>query len=381
MDKNLLYITDTPYKAKSGGGTNCSIHYDIIKNQFKANMYSVFACERSEALQDQNAVQGFSCTSMEKIEAILNGYPPYLTKKVRRTIWDCIDKYKIDIVYIENSISGNLVKKIKQKRNNIIVVCFFHDIEAVLMNTWISKSNFMRKVSLKTMIFNERKTAKYADKKIVLNERDFKLFEDVYNGKPDYVIPISAPICCNKMQDEEHKKGNILKLLFVGADYQPNIDAVKWYLENVSEKVKGRAVLTVVGNKMEKHKELLEREGVTIRGTVDDLTAFYKKADIVIAPLFSGGGMKIKTAEALSYGKIFIGTDESLTGYWENVPEKLRNKLIFRMNTAEEYIELLNLMFESEFRKYNYEIFNMMVNCYSLKANTKRYEKIWTDLE
>lgn len=380
MNKRLLYITDTPYKAKSGGGTNCSIHYDIVKSQFKNNMYSVFACEKSDKLYDENAIQGFTCSSAEKMEAILKGYPPYLTRSVRKTIWDFIDRYQIDIVYIENSVSGNFVKKIKQKKKKIIVVCFFHDIESVLMQTWISKANLMRKISLKTMILNEKETVKYADKKIVLNDRDFNLYKKIYGKEPDYIIPISVPVQDKNLTGEKHVRGKVLNLLFVGADYQPNIDAVKWYIDEIADGVRNKAKLTVVGYKMEKYKSVFEHENVIIKGTVDDLTKFYVDSDIVIAPLFSGGGMKIKTAEALSYGKIFVGTDESLTGYWESVPERLRNKFVFKENTALEYIELFNDMYEKTFDKYNDDIRDWMFNYYSLNANMKRYEKIWLDL-
>lgn len=381
MNKKILYITDTPYRAKSGGGTNCSIHYDTIKSQFKKNMYSIFACESSNMLKDENAVQGFTCTPLEKIEAIINGYPTYLTKKVRKEIWSCININKIDIVYVENSVSGSLIKKIKQTNNHIQVICFFHDIEAILMKSWITQSTLMRKISLKQMIKNEEKTVEYADKKIVLNERDFKLYKKVYNKEPDYIIPISVPI--NKIQNENnyHIPKHCLNLLFVGADYQPNIDAIKWYLENVYEKVKNKAILTIVGKGMEKYKSLFERDNVTVLGTVDDLTLYYNDTDIVIAPLFSGGGMKIKTAEALSYGKIFIGTSESLTGYWENIPEKIKNKFIFRLNTPKEYIDLLTQLYEESFNKYNNDVFYWMVKCYSAEAITKKYEKIWKDIE
>ena len=381
MNKKILYITDTPYRAKSGGGTNCSIHYDIIKSQFKKNMYSIFACESSDMLKDENAVQGFTCTPLEKIEAIINGYPTYLTKKVRKEIWRCININKIDIVYVENSVSGSLIKKIKQANNHIQVICFFHDIEAILMKSWITQSTLMRKISIKQMIKNEGKTVEYADKKIVLNKRDFKLYKKVYNKEPDYIIPISVPIVKIQNENNHHISKHCLNLLFVGADYQPNIDAIKWYLENVYEKVKNKAILTIVGKGMEKYKSLFERDNVTVLGTVDDLSLYYNDTDIVIAPLFSGGGMKIKTAEALSYGKIFIGTSESLTGYWENIPEKIKNKFIFRLNTPEEYIDLLMQLYEESFNKYNSDVFHWMLNCYSAEAITKEYEKIWKDIE
>lgn len=35
----------------------------------------------------------------------------------------------------------------------------------------------------------------------------------------------------------------------------------------------------------------------------------------MVMPIFSGSGMKVKTAEALMYGKFLIGTKEAFEGY------------------------------------------------------------------
>lgn len=54
---------------------------------------------------------------------------------------------------------------------------------------------------------------------------------------------------------------------------------------------------------------------IEVHGYVKDLAQFYYQADAVILPIFSGGGMKTKTAEALMYGCPIIGTKEAFEGY------------------------------------------------------------------
>jgi hypothetical protein len=46
----------------------------------------------------------------------------------------------------------------------------------------------------------------------------------------------------------------------------------------------------------------------------------YKQSEFVIAPIFSGSGMKTKLAEATSYGKTVFATSHALIGY-ENLSE------------------------------------------------------------
>ena len=69
-------------------------------------------------------------------------------------------------------------------------------------------------------------------------------------------------------------------------------------------------------------------------GTVDDLAPYYYEADCVVIPIFYGDGMKVKTAEAMMYGKRILATKEALEGYvYQGV------KGINRCETAIEFIE------------------------------------------
>ena len=78
-----------------------------------------------------------------------------------------------------------------------------------------------------------------------------------------------------------------------------------------------------------------------IIGGVEQLAPYYNNADIVIAPLFSGGGMKQKTAEALAYGKTFVGTMESMQGYEEELEIKEnQHSIVFSCDKPEEQIKV-----------------------------------------
>lgn len=53
---------------------------------------------------------------------------------------------------------------------------------------------------------------------------------------------------------------------------------------------------------------------VSFLGFVDSLPDFYASCDLVVAPLLSGGGIKIKVAEALAYGKALVATSIGVEG-------------------------------------------------------------------
>lgn len=60
--------------------------------------------------------------------------------------------------------------------------------------------------------------------------------------------------------------------------------------------------------------EELCREGVSAPGFVEDLLSEYRRADVVVAPVLMGGGIKIKVIEALACGKPLVATPKALEG-------------------------------------------------------------------
>ena len=56
---------------------------------------------------------------------------------------------------------------------------------------------------------------------------------------------------------------------------------------------------------------------IMLVGRVDSLDNFYQRGDVVINPVFQGTGLKIKTFEALSYGKVVIVHPHSSLGIYQ----------------------------------------------------------------
>jgi hypothetical protein len=98
------------------------------------------------------------------------------------------------------------------------------------------------------------------------------------------------------------------------------------------------------------------------------LKPYYEKADFVVQPITTGGGMKVKTAEALKYGKFIIGTKESLEGYDFN-PE-----IATICNTATEFTEAIS-NYNRPF-KFNAPSRLLFKQKYSYDAVISSYEKI-----
>lgn len=378
--KNVLIVTDTAPQDKSGGGTNGNMHCRMINSNENLNVYTIYITNQSIELTDY-VLKVEDSSKIEKIEAVLHGYPPYLNKKAVTRIIETIQEKDISVVYIDNSISGQLVKRIKERYKNIIIIAFFHDIEIVKMREDKDFSLF-RKICLPVYYRNEQLTVYYSDKTIVLNERDKKLYEKEYKKLPAAIVPISIPEITNIPFEIKHYENEKLKILFVGVEYGPNLSGVRWLLNNVLPFITCDFEFNIVGYNMEKYRTEFEgySDKIHVIGTVESLREWYVNADLIVAPIFEGGGMKVKTAEALSYGKNFIGCTESLEGYWEGIPDNLRNHKIYKCDDAKRFAGAINDIAKTEFYINDIEIKKWADLNYSYQANSKKYRAIFESL-
>ncbi len=116
---------------------------------------------------------------------------------------------------------------------------------------------------------------------------------------------------------------NTSRLLMVGSlDYAVNIEGLNTFLEKVWPlvlKQRPDAVLDIVGRGAS--KALIERwssiKGVNFIGFVDELKSAYRDSSFAIAPVFAGGGTKIKVLEALLNNRTCVVARHSMRGYEE----------------------------------------------------------------
>lgn len=96
---------------------------------------------------------------------------------------------------------------------------------------------------------------------------------------------------------------------FIGKmDYQPNIDAVKWYLENVQSKIDDKVGFLIIGADPtdELYSIAKKFKNVKITGFVDNPFILLCSGIAVVAPMQTGGGIQNKVLEAMALGKVNI---------------------------------------------------------------------------
>jgi hypothetical protein B2_15733 len=118
-------------------------------------------------------------------------------------------------------------------------------------------------------------------------------------------------------------------ILFVGGYYYPNVNGFRWFIKNVTPLIKINYEVTLVGNRMDLLKEeFSNNSNVKVLGRVEDLSPYYEDADVVVGPIFEGAGMKVKTAEALSYTRIDFLVDCNCSDILIRISNSIANAVL-----------------------------------------------------
>lgn len=356
----MLYISE--YYGEKGQGA-----YQLTRAQIKSfkellgnSNVDIVSIKLDHAVpEDETLFLSSTTTTIDKLINLVHGYPVFYSKRCEDAIIELVRKNNYDLIYMGNSYFGATVKKIKKLFPNIPIWVFYHGVKANSGRQTIKAVNYRPTIFLRCIanIFGEKMTVKYSDTQILLNERDSKELEKYYHRKADVLLPIYYKDTANIYNIEQRDE---FRILFLGSSFWPNIQGITWFAKNVMPKIEERAKLYIVGRGMEvlRKKTEFQSNRIEVVGETDDLNYWYNSADIVVGPIFHGEGMKTKTAEALMYGKVYLGTKEALCGY-TGMDKYLCESAQDFISSINDYIEKGVLRFEPQMRALYEEFYSI----------------------
>lgn len=112
---------------------------------------------------------------------------------------------------------------------------------------------------------------------------------------------------------------NARVIVFTGAmDYWPNVDAVRWFVEEVFPRLRQQwndLVFAIVGARPTSEvKRLGERSGVIVTGTVPDVRPYLEHAVAAVAPLRIARGIQNKVLEGMAMARPVVATPDAAEG-------------------------------------------------------------------
>jgi glycosyltransferase involved in cell wall biosynthesis len=133
---------------------------------------------------------------------------------------------------------------------------------------------------------------------------------------PKFVLPVP-------MQPEPPRSptsSDALVILWLGSfDWSPNVEGLRWFLDRVwpglSQETGPRFELHIVGSNPPSDVSAAAQEGVVhVHGYVEDISEVKRRSDVLIAPLLSGSGVRVKVVEGLAAGLPVVATAKGVEG-------------------------------------------------------------------
>ena len=350
------------------------VHY--VGPRFDPDKFEEIQLDKISFLEDNNSF-------IKKFINLLRGVSVKYYQEWKKVV-KTINPKDYDLVFIDFTYNDFIMKWAHE--NGLKVIARVHNIERDMSINTIKGSKHDKYwikniVNGRIIIRRERQLMERVEKLIFLTREDLQRGCELYGDsirEKSYIVPV-----CMDSEVKENTEFNSLKKPYILATgslyYGPNADGIKWFINNVWENLLHKEEFNeysfvVAGrNPDESLKRCINNSNrVILIDSPEDIYPYFINANIYVAPVFSGAGMKVKVAEALSYGLCVVGSHHALIGYEEAVP------FVLEASTTDEFVNALLEMLKSTFNKE--DCVEKYKSLYTLSRSQKDFQKITNEL-
>jgi glycosyltransferase involved in cell wall biosynthesis len=226
---------------------------------------------------------------------------------------ETLSKQSFDIIQLEGVFMGIYLPYIR-KYSNAKIVLRAHNIEHLIWQRHLeNEKNVLKKIYLqlqnKRLKKFELTVFNNVDGIVPITEQDEKKINEIAPNKPTFSCVTGIDLNQYKANSKAIETNTIFH--FASMDWLPNEEAVEWFINLVWPIVieqNPTIKLILAGRGMPDKFKKLASNSIQIIEDVKSSEAFYAHYDIMLVPLLSGSGLRIKLVEGLAYGKPIITT-------------------------------------------------------------------------
>jgi|TARA_R110000782_G_scaffold231061_1_gene317407 polysaccharide biosynthesis protein PslH len=300
-------------------------------------------------IEQTNIEHAFIDTAIKKKNALANLFSGksynisrFYNKNFEELITATLQKEKFDIILLESLYTTPYIAAIR-KSSNAKLIYRSHNIEfEIWQRTSNQENNAIKKKYLhllaKRLKKYEQSILNLVDGIAAITKKDEEQLVALGCNKPITTVPFGINLHNYQLKEILQEK----KLFHIGSmDWMPNQEAIKWFLNEVWSAIIAKeptATFHIAGKNMSEDIINLaaSTKGVVNEGEVENANDFINKNNIMVVPLFSGSGMRIKIIEAMAMEKLVIGTSVAFEGI---AVQHNKNGII--ANTANEFKEAI----------------------------------------
>lgn len=221
---------------------------------------------------------------------------------------ELVRTWRPDVVQLDYRIMGQYLPAIPRSTPKLLV-----DLDPVSSDAKVA--SLLAPLESRAWSALGRAVARQVDALVVLTEHDRATIQELDPAAPVICIPLGYDIPerpLNPAGTNDHE------IIYVGSFiHPPNVDAAMRLMEDIFPRVKARvpdATLRLVGSYASARVDAARGDGVEVLHDVPDVRPYLDAAAVFVAPIRTGGGMRVKVLEALAHGKALVATPLSIQG-------------------------------------------------------------------
>ncbi len=284
-----------------------------------------FLIDRCEMVEEvarpwtgNSLVQRLTRTS-RLLASLMRLRPMWVTDCASRTFADCartlVRQWQPDIIQFECHVMGQYLSALSGCLSPTLLVEYEPGIRSAPYLKHSALGCLAHCLDRLAWQRYERAVIRSVQAVVVFTERDQETVEKLSYRTPVWRIPFGTFIPDSPLNPiGKHP----LSLLFVGSFiHPPNVEAAIRLVRSILPKVRRQfpdIEVVIVGDRPPSALQKTAGTNVVITGRVPDLKPYLDRAAVVVAPMRSGGGMRVKVLEALAAGKAIVATPLAVEG-------------------------------------------------------------------
>lgn len=256
-----------------------------------------------------------------------------------------LKKEKYDIIQMESLFMTPYLGTIR-RFSKAKLVLRSHNIEyRVWKDLAKGTRNIAKKAYLKYLASQletyERDILKQVDGIAAISDSDFQNFKKLGFKRELVNIPFGLDV--DQCSKPENRKESIC---YLGSlDWRPNQEGLIWFLDEIWPVIHTaypKLEFHVAGRNMPDFISQMKMSGVHYHGEVENAREFLRQHSMLVVPLLTSGGIRVRVLEAMATGSCVIATTRAAEGM-----KVTDNKQIMLANNAREFVQAITLLMDT----------------------------------
>lgn len=270
----------------------------------------------------------------------------------REKLIEVLGAFRPDVVQAESPYLSVYLPDIKRD-SQALTVLRMHNIEYQVWDRLAAETKnplkriYLRNLAARIKRFEEKAWAEY-DLLIPITRYDENIARSALKNPQIFTVPFGININNPPVATQPEKWVGY----HIGAmDWLPNVEGIRWFITEVWPQLRQTVPdfeFYFAGRKMPEELKKINIQGVHCMGEVPDAGLFIADKKILIVPLRSGGGIRVKILEAMAAGKIVISTGVGMQGI-----EAVNGEHYLEANTGDEFVKSIKWCMDNREKSEN----------------------------